>query len=417
MVLLCDKQERQSNSLANFLMRLTMTETNENCKFKKRMETIAWDDHASMSQRFDTAHGVVQTRYGRFQGGLADQIEVVELNSNTFRLWVLPTRGMSIWCMESDGVMFGWESPIDGPVHPAFVPIHDPDGFGWLEGFDELFVRCGIESNGAPEHDDRGGLVYPLHGRIGNLAASGLQVQFDQETERLELSGEVRESRLFFKKFKLKTRLSINVKSATVDIFDEVTNELATPTSMQLLYHINVGKPVLGKGATIELPINELAPKDELSASEIDNWDRCDSPSAGYSERVYFATLRSDENDITATLLKSADGTSGLGVTYGTQNLPRFIVWKNTAAVSDGYVTGLEPATNYPNTKTFEAKQERVVQLGPGQTVVFQVSLHLLTSAESVSAMSKKIADIVADKTPKIHRSPREGWSDIQVDS
>lgn len=386
-----------------------MTETADNCKFTKRMNTIVWDDNSSLSQRFESADGVVQTRHGR----TADQVEVVEINSSKLRLWVLPTRGMSIWCMESNGVMFGWESPIDGPVHPAFVPIHDPDGFGWLEGFDELFVRCGIESNGAPEHDGRGGLVYPLHGRIANLAASGLQVEFDKETGRLELSGEVREARLFFKKFKLKTRLSIHIDTGTVDVFDEVTNELATPTTMQLLYHINVGKPVLGEGATIELPVEELAPKDELSASEIDRWQRYDSPTTGYSERVYFATLRADKDKMTYTLLKSADGKTGLGVTYGTQNLPRFILWKNTAAISDGYVTGLEPATNYPNTKSFESEQNRVVEIGPGQTVAFQVSLHPLTSAKAVEAMSQKIADVSGNAASKIHASPREGWSDI----
>ena len=32
----------------------------------------------------------------------------------------------------------------------------DPGGLGWLEGFDELFVRCGLDSNGPPLFDAQG---------------------------------------------------------------------------------------------------------------------------------------------------------------------------------------------------------------------------------------------------------------------
>ena len=46
------------------------------------------------------------------------------------------------------------KSPVRGPVHPSFVPLFDPSGLGWLEGFDELLCRCGLESNGAPDFDE-----------------------------------------------------------------------------------------------------------------------------------------------------------------------------------------------------------------------------------------------------------------------
>ena len=36
----------------------------------------------------------------------------------------------------------------------------EPSGLGWLDGFDELLVRCGLESNGAPEFDADGRVVY-----------------------------------------------------------------------------------------------------------------------------------------------------------------------------------------------------------------------------------------------------------------
>ena len=73
----------------------------------------------------------------------------------------------------------GWNSPIRGPVHPKFVPIAEPSGLGWLDGFDELLCRCGLFSNGAPDFDERGVLLHPLHGRIANRPAHRLSVETD----------------------------------------------------------------------------------------------------------------------------------------------------------------------------------------------------------------------------------------------
>ncbi|HID21694.1 MAG TPA: DUF4432 family protein, partial [Planctomycetaceae bacterium] len=87
------------------------------------------------------------------RGGLQDGVEIVEINNGRMRLTVLPTRGMGIWKAWVDQTPLGWNSPVRGPVHPKFVPLTEPSGLGWLEGFDELAVRCGLESNGEPDFD------------------------------------------------------------------------------------------------------------------------------------------------------------------------------------------------------------------------------------------------------------------------
>src|SRR5262245_12349896 len=90
----------------------------------------------------------------RLQGGLSDGVDSITVDTGTSRLVVLPTRGMSIWKAWRHGLEVGWKSPVSGPVHPAFVPLMEPSGLGWLDGFDELLVRCGLESNGAPDFDE-----------------------------------------------------------------------------------------------------------------------------------------------------------------------------------------------------------------------------------------------------------------------
>ena len=376
-----------------------------------RVPSIVWDQNSPLSMQIDTRKGEISTRHGRFSGGAADQVEVIEVDTGAIRVMILPTRGMSIWRMEASGVRFGWQSPIFGPVHPSQVPVFDSSGIGWLEGFDELLVRCGLESNGAPEHDAEGNLIHPLHGRIGNLPADSLAIEYDEASGRLEVIGEVLESRLFVKRLRLRSRIRFEAGSAEVAVLDDVTNELSKPTSIQLLYHINVGAPILGEGATIEAPIESLAPKDALAASEMETWNEFGAPEEGYAERVYFARLRADESSATTAMLRSADGEKGLGVTFNVNGLPRFIVWKNTAAESDGYVTGLEPATNYPNIRSFEEKQGRTVELDGGATTSFRVKLMPLTTAEQVDEVSRQIQTLQGDEDPEIHLQPRPGWS------
>ena len=79
----------------------------------------------------------------------------VELAAN-FTAILLPTRGLGLQSVQVGNQEFAWRSPQRRPVHPQFVDMGEPNGLGWLDGFTELLVRCGLTSNGAPEHDDRG---------------------------------------------------------------------------------------------------------------------------------------------------------------------------------------------------------------------------------------------------------------------
>ncbi|MEO1524282.1 MAG: aldose 1-epimerase family protein [Planctomycetota bacterium] len=375
------------------------------------MQAVQWDEESPLSRDLETRSGAMRTRHGRFLGGRADGVEIVRIETGAAAINVLPTRGMSIWNIDCGPTRYGWESPVDGPVHPSIVPTFDPSGLGWLEGFDELLVRCGLESNGAPEHDESGRLVYPLHGRVGNLPADGLEIEFDEASERLELIGDVRESRLFFSNFQMRSRIRVHAGSTRVEILDDVVNLQSRPASMQLLYHINVGSPILEAGAKLVAPIEELAPKDSLSASEIKTWNEYGEPQRGYSERVYFAKLRSDESNLATSVLHNADSSQGIAVTQQTKSLPRFIIWKNTADTADGYVTGLEPATNFPNTRSYEASQDRVVMLEPEQTASFRVTLEPLTEREQVSEAVQRVETLAGEETPTVHATPRPGWS------
>jgi hypothetical protein len=179
-----------------------------------------------------------------------------------------------------------------------------------------------------------------------------------------------------------------------------------------MLYHINVGEPLLGAGSCVEASLAELAPKDERSANEIDHWNQMSAPESKYAERVYFGRMHNGNSQgEAAAMLVSAKRDLGLGVSFDTLTLPYFVLWKNTAAREDGYVIGLEPATNLPNRRSFEAEQGRVVTIGPNETVPFRVALHPLMDRSSVETYSKHIAALSAQGPCVTRREPKPGWS------
>ena len=67
---------------------------------------------------------------------------------------------------------------------------------------------------------------------------------------------------------------------------------------------------------------------------------------------------------------------------------------KNTAALADGYVTGLEPGTNYPNHRSIEREKGRVPKLQGGQTYHAGISITALTTPEEVRKASDRIAKL-----------------------
>ncbi|MGL6194324.1 MAG: DUF4432 family protein, partial [Thermoguttaceae bacterium] len=139
----------------------------------------------------------------RLYGGQQDGVDVVEIYNGKMKFAVCPTRGMGVLSAECDEVKLKWNSPAKGPVNPKFVPLAEPSGLGWLDGFSEWLVRCGLESNGAPEFAENGSLVYPLHGKIANIPAKKVVISLDTVSGEIFLTGKVEEARLFFKRLEL----------------------------------------------------------------------------------------------------------------------------------------------------------------------------------------------------------------------
>jgi hypothetical protein len=344
------------------------------------------------------------------RGGLRDGLDLIEVHNGVLSFLILPTRGMGLWRGDSRGQPLGWRSPIVGPVHPKYVQLTDRGGLGWLAGFDELLCRCGLASNGPPGDDD--GTPLTLHGRIANLPAQTVQVRVNLDPPyELSVSGEVEEAALFHPQFRLTTTYTTVPGSNRLVIHDVVTNRAAQPAEMQLLYHCNFGRPFLEAGSRVLAPIRELAPQTPRAAEGIDTHETYAGPLAGFAEQVYLYDLLADARGHTLALLVNPTADRAVALRFNRRELPCFTVWKNTGAIEDGYVTGLEPATNYPNFKRFERQQGRVPLLPPGGRWECRWMLEVADNAPAVAALMAEVATLQAQARAVIHRSPQARFS------
>ncbi len=154
-----------------------------------------------------------------------------------------------------------------------------------------------------------------------------------------------------------------------------------------------------------------MAPRDAVAASEMDHWNIYDPETPGKPEACFFFDPAADASGRTLALLRSAAGDRGVSVRFNKRQLPCFIVWKQRQAAADGYITGLEPALNFPNVKSFEKQQGRVAALAPGKARRFEISLEAHPDAGAVAAAQRAIAAIQASVVPEISRTPNPAWS------
>jgi hypothetical protein len=316
----------------------------------------------------------VELADGRVRGMRAADV----YTGSGFRFQVLVDRGLDLGAAEHAGRPLAF-------VHPALgaPALHERQGLGWLRTFGGgLVTTCGLDHFGPPDPEGEG---YGLHGRASHLPAEGLRVRQEWRGEDyvLEIEGETRQSRLFGENLRLERRISTRLGATSLLLEDRVTNEGFRPAPLAVLYHCNFGFPVVSPDSEVLVHDRSVRPRDEAARAGLDDRLRFGPPQPGFAEQVFFhEPLPDREGRACAGVVNRALG-FGAFLRWRAAELPVLAHWKMTG--EGEYVCGLEPSTHAMTPTRREQRESGAMrELGPGESVSFQLEIGALADAAAV---------------------------------
>lgn len=347
-------------------------------------------------------------------GGRQEGVDVLVVDNGLLTFTVVPTRGMGILEVTAGDVRLGWESPVKEVVHPQYINLESRGGLGWLEGFNEWMVRCGLEWAGHPGKDsfvDNTGakteMQLTLHGRVANLPASEVEIVVDPTPPyRLRIRGRVDERMFYGPKLELWTEVSTDPGSNVLHIEDTLTNHSGQEQEFQMIYHCNFGAPLLEGGSRFSGAVRRVTPFNAHAAKDVERFAEYAAPARGFVEQVYCLQPAADSTGRSMIMLANARLERGVAMGFSVEQLPYVTLWKNLAATEDGYVTGLEPGTGFPYNRRVERLSGRVPRLAAGARRTLGVDFTILLNRDEVSRAANEVRRILGGKEVQIDKEP-----------
>lgn len=287
---------------------------------------------------------------------------------------VFPDRALDIGDISFRGVPMAWTSPT-GLTSPW---NYDPSPMGWLRSFPGgLLSTCGLDSFGSPSQD--GDESFPLHGRASTLQADHVahdSAWTDKDDCEVLITGRIRQARLFGENLELRREIRCRLNDARLVVHDIVTNLGPDDQPHMLLYHVNLGWPLVDQGATLEIPSLDVIPRDADARAGIGEWAAFAPPTHPFAEQVFRHRLPEPPTDVDVALRNSRLGIS-LSMKFSTGTLPHLFQWKMLG--SGTYVLGLEPA-NCPVIEGRRSARESGVMpaLAPGESRHYELSFEFM---------------------------------------
>ncbi len=298
----------------------------------------------------------------RLAGGKADGMRVLLVkNAKGLEFTVSLDRCADISELSLKGDNFAFIGPC-GYVAPTY---YDNLGTNFLKSFTAGFMTtCGLRNVGNPCVDDNEEL--PLHGTVSHIPAE--KYCWYVENNEIHIKATIRDAYLFSKKLLLEREYICPINENVIYLKDVIKNIGFEDSPLQMLYHCNMGYPLLSESAILTIPSNNVIARNEHSETGIDKWQVCEKPQNGYVEMCYYHEF---ENETPTVSLYNNDIKKGVEMTFDTKELPFFTQWK---MMGEGeYVMGLEPGNCNPDGRDKMRESGKLEILKSGETKIHNI--------------------------------------------
>lgn len=322
-------------------------------------------------------------------GGKADGVKMLNVQDGSgLSFDVNLDRGLDLPYLSYKGNNMSYIAPC-GIVAP---PYFDDKGIGFLKSFTAGFLTtCGLQNIGNPGTYE--GKEYGLHGNIANTPAkyTNYEIADDEEGNPvLKMKGVVEEGVIFSDRLSLTRNITCAYKSKKIVLRDTVKNTGFKTAQHMILYHINIGYPLLSPDSQLFIPAKEVLPRNEHSRSGLHNWSEITEPIACFEEMCFFHKLRKDNQHNSIVGIYNHKLEIGLAIEFNALALDHFVQWKMLG--KGDYVMGLEPC-NGPVDGVEDAYQRNKMKfLKPQQEVSYDITFQILDGLQDLESLCAKMS-------------------------
>ena len=192
-----------------------------------------------------------------------------------------------------------------------------------------MLYTCGLDSVGGRDG-------FELHGTLHNIPAEIIRAECNENGITVEAI--IRDTALFGKNLVLKRKIFTAIGGDSVTLEDTLVNEGYKTEEYCLLYHINVGYPMLDNGAKVVADVESYTPRTAWAKQNETTMYAMNDAVPNQEEACYFLKLSKPE----IALVNEKIGKK-FTVSYSGDTLTHFVEWKSMA--SGDYALGLEPCT------------------------------------------------------------------------
>lgn len=297
-------------------------------------------------------------------------------NGSGLSFWVTPSKGMDIALTEYLGTNINWTSS-NGDYHSSYYDDHTN---GWMKtASGGLLMTCGLSQVGGDGVDQFG--PYGVHGRAHHTPARQISYsgEWVEDEYLMSVSGVIEETSIFGYHLKLTRKITCKLGENTISIDDKIENCGFINAPHMMLYHFNLGFPLLTENSIVQLPSGNVTPRD--SGVQIDRIEKWEQPIHQFEEQVYYHEPKQTDDGIFSASVISPDFPSphGLGATFQlkweAKNLPKMVQWRMPGERE--HVLGLEPSNCLTFGRTYEQETQTLKFLEPGEVIKYHLEISI----------------------------------------
>lgn len=330
------------------------------------------------------AFGIRAVEYAAGKRSLIRAYEVEPASG--LRFTVAESKGLDLLSLSYRGVPFSFitKASISSPW------IADEQGMAYRGSLGAGFMyTAGLSNVGGP--CEEGGFYHYAHGALKNLPAENVswRTDWDGDDCTLRIGGDVRDAQFFGRNLLLHREISARVGEKRLFIEDAIENQGFSAEQLMLLYHMNLGFPILDADAVLYAPVAAREALTPHTRAHDADYARMVPPIDNHEEYLHALTLKSGADGRTLCAVYNPRLNLGLYLRYNVDPLRYLIEWKCMS--SGDYALGVLPSTCKPLGRSADRACGEARALAPFEPLTAKLEIGVIDGAAELGALRAEI--------------------------